>query len=38
VNIVMNFQVPQEVGNILTSQVTVTFSKNLLHGVSVLVD
>jgi hypothetical protein len=33
VNTVMNIQVPQNVGNYLTSQRIVSFSGTLLHGV-----
>jgi hypothetical protein len=33
VDAVMNLQVPQNAGNLLTSWVTVSFSRPLLHGV-----
>jgi hypothetical protein len=34
VNTVMNFRVPYKEGNLLTSYVTISFSRTQLHGVN----
>jgi hypothetical protein len=36
VNMIMNLKVPKKAGNVLTIQVTISFSRSLLHAISFL--